>query len=74
MYGSTVAVMNIGKTLILGARVLGIVHAHDVHDHLVDDLSLVIRLGVEGSGLGEIDIQKRPEARKKCVEKLTIPI
>jgi hypothetical protein len=57
MYGSIVACVNIGKTLILGVGVLGIVHAQDVHDHLVDDLGLAIRLGVEGSGLGELGVQ-----------------
>jgi hypothetical protein len=58
MYGSVVAVMNIGKSLIPGAGVLGILHAQDVHDHLVDDLGLAIRLGVEGSGLGELGVQQ----------------
>jgi len=38
--------------------VLRIVHAHDVHDHLVDDLGLAIHLGVEGSGLGELGVQQ----------------
>jgi hypothetical protein len=56
MYGSIVAMLNIGKTLIPGVRVLGIVHVQDVHDHLVDDLGLAIRLGVEGSGLGELGV------------------
>jgi hypothetical protein len=56
MYGSVVVVMNIGKTLIPSVGVLGIVHAQDVHDHLVDDLGLAIRLGVEGSGLGELGV------------------
>jgi hypothetical protein len=57
MYGYVVAVLNIGKTLIPRAGVLGIVHAQDVHDHSVDDLGLAILLGVEGSGLGEIGVQ-----------------
>jgi hypothetical protein len=58
MYGSVVVVLNIGKTLIPGVGVLGIVHVQDVHDHLVDDLGLAIRLGVEGSGLGELGVQQ----------------
>jgi hypothetical protein len=45
MYGSVVVVLNIGKTLIPGVGVLGIVHAQDVHDHPVDDLGLAICLG-----------------------------
>jgi hypothetical protein len=36
---------------------LGIVHAHDMHDHLVDDLGLAIHLGVGGSGFGELGVQ-----------------
>jgi hypothetical protein len=58
MYGSVVVVLNIGKTLIPGVGVLGIVHAQDVHDHPVDDLGLAIHLGVEGSGLGELGVQQ----------------
>jgi hypothetical protein len=49
--------LNIGKTLIPCARVLGIVHVQDMHDHLIDDLSLAICLGVEGSGFGELGVQ-----------------
>jgi hypothetical protein len=52
MYGSIVTVLNIGKTLIPCVRILGIVHAQDMHDHPIDDLGLAIRLGVEGSGFG----------------------
>jgi hypothetical protein len=58
MYGSVVVMLNIGKTLIPGARVLGIVHAQNVHDHSVDNLGLAICLGVEGSGLGELSVQQ----------------
>jgi hypothetical protein len=58
MYHSVVVVMNIGNTLILGLGVLGIVHTHDVHDHLFNDISLAIRLGVEGSGFAELGVQQ----------------
>jgi hypothetical protein len=58
MYFSIVIVLNIGKTLILGARVFGIVHVQDVHDHPVDDLGLATHLGVEGSRLGELGVQQ----------------
>jgi hypothetical protein len=58
MYGSVVVALNIGKTLIPCAGMLGIVHAQDMHDHLVDDLGLAIYLGVEGSGFGELGVQK----------------
>jgi hypothetical protein len=56
MQGSFVAMLDIGRTLIPCVGVLGIVHAHDMYDHLIDDLSLSICLGVEGSGFGEIGI------------------
>ena len=58
MYGSILVVLNIGKTLIPCAGVLGIVHAQDMHDHLFDDLGLAIHLGVEGSGLDELGGQQ----------------
>jgi hypothetical protein len=57
MYGSIVVVFNIWNTLILGVGVLGIVNAQDMHDHLVDDLSLAILVEVEGSGPGEFGVQ-----------------
>jgi hypothetical protein len=58
MYGSIVAMLNIEKNLILGVGVLGILHAQNAHDHPVDDLGLAIRLGVEGSGLGDLGVQQ----------------
>jgi hypothetical protein len=36
--------------------ILGIVHAQDMHNHLVDDLGFTIRLGVEGSGFGDLGV------------------
>jgi hypothetical protein len=41
MYGFVLVVLNIWKTLIPSARVLGIVHVQDVHHHPVDDLGFV---------------------------------
>jgi hypothetical protein len=58
MYDHVVVVLNIGKTLILAARMLGIVHAQDMHDHPIDDLGLANYLGVEGSGFGEFGVQQ----------------
>jgi hypothetical protein len=49
--------LNIGKNLIPCARVLGIVHAQDMHDHSFDDLGLTIHLRGEGSGFDEIGVQ-----------------
>jgi hypothetical protein len=57
MHGSIVAILNMGKSLIPCARVLGLVHAKDMHDHSIYDLSLVICLGVEGCGFGELGVQ-----------------
>jgi hypothetical protein len=58
MYGSVVIVLNIGKTPIPCARMLGIVHAQDMHDHLVGDLGLAIHLGVQGGGFGKLGVQQ----------------
>jgi hypothetical protein len=45
MCGSIISMFNILKNIILGAGVLIIVDAHDVHDNPLDDLSLAIPLG-----------------------------
>ena len=50
--------LDIGKALTPCARVLGIIHAKDMHSHLIYDLGLAICLGVEGSGLGELGVQQ----------------
>jgi hypothetical protein len=48
--------MNIGKTLIPCVGVLGILHLHDMHNHLIDDLNLAICMGVESNGFGELGV------------------
>jgi hypothetical protein len=58
MEGSVVAMMDIGKNLIPCAGVFLTVQARDMYNHPVDDLSLDIYLGVEGSGFGELGIQR----------------
>jgi hypothetical protein len=58
MQGLVVAMMDIGKTLIPCVRVLGIIHAQDMHDHSIYDLGLAICLGVEGHGFGELGVQQ----------------
>jgi hypothetical protein len=58
MHDSIVDMLNIGKNLVPGVRVLIILHMQDVHDHLVDDLRLEIHLGVEGGGLGELGVHQ----------------
>jgi hypothetical protein len=44
-----------------------------VHNHLINDLCLVVGLGVERSGFCELGFQNRPETRPKCVEELVVP-
>jgi hypothetical protein len=56
MEGSIVAMLYIGKTLIPCVRELGIIHAQDMHDHLIYDLGLAICLGVEGREFGELGV------------------
>jgi hypothetical protein len=58
MQGSFVVVLHIGKDLIPYARVLGIIHVWDMHDHLIYNLGLAICLGVEGRGFGELGVQQ----------------
>jgi hypothetical protein len=58
MQGSVVAMLDIGKALIPCVRVLGIIHAKDMHNHLIYDLGLAICLGVEGHGFGELGVQQ----------------
>jgi hypothetical protein len=58
MQGSIVAMLDIGKTIISCARVLGIINAQDMHDHSIYDLSLTICLGVEGHGFVELGVQQ----------------
>ena len=58
MQGSIVAILDIGKTLIPCMRVLGIIHAQDMHDHSIYDLGLAICPGVEGRGFGELGVEQ----------------
>jgi hypothetical protein len=53
---------------------LRIVHAQDVHNHLIDDLYLAIGLGVERSGFCELGVQQRPETRPKGVEEPVVSV
>ena len=56
MQGSVVAMLNIGETLLPCVRVLGIIHAQDMHDHSIYDHGLAIFLGVEGRGFAELGV------------------
>jgi hypothetical protein len=50
--------MNIGKTLIPCAGILGISHTRDINDHPVYELCLSIYLGVDGSIFHELGVQE----------------
>jgi hypothetical protein len=58
MQGLVVAMLKIGEILIPCLRVLGIIHAQNMHNHSVYDLSLAICLGMEGSRFGELGVQQ----------------
>jgi hypothetical protein len=57
MESPVVTILNIGETLIPCTWMLRVVHAQDVHNHLIDDLCFVIYLGVESSGFSELGVQ-----------------
>jgi hypothetical protein len=57
MESHVVTVLNIGETLFPCMWMLRILHAQDVHNHLIDDLCLAIYLGVESSGFCEFGVQ-----------------
>jgi hypothetical protein len=58
MESPVVTVLNIGETLIPCMWMLRVVHAQDVHNHPIDDLCLVVCLGVESSGFSELGVQQ----------------
>jgi hypothetical protein len=62
MQRSVVAMLDIGKDLIPCVRVLGIIHAQDMHNHSIYDLDLAICIRVVGRGFGEIGVQQGPDA------------
>jgi hypothetical protein len=57
MENPVVVVLDIWETLVPCTGMLRIVHAKDVHNHLIDDLGLAIGLGVESSGFCELGVQ-----------------
>jgi hypothetical protein len=57
MENPIVTVLNIGETLVPCTGMLRIVHVKSVHNHPIDDLCLVVCLGVESSGFCELGIQ-----------------
>jgi hypothetical protein len=69
-----VAMLDIWETLVPCTGMIRIVHVQDVHNHLIDNLSLAIGLGVERSGFCELGVQERPETRPKGVEEPIVSI
>ena len=74
MESPVVTVLNIGETLIPCMRMLRFVHAQDVHNHIIDNLSLAISLGVERSRFYDLGVQQRPETRPKGVEEPIVSV
>jgi hypothetical protein len=66
--------VDIWETLIPCTRMLRVVHAQDVYNHPIDDLSLAIDLGVERSGFCELGVQQRPETRPKGDEEPAVSV
>jgi hypothetical protein len=58
MESPIVTMLNIGETLIPYMWMLRVVHAQDVHNHLIDNLCLAICLRVESNGFSELGAQQ----------------
>ena len=58
MESLVVIVLSIGETLIPCTWMLRVVHAQDVHNHMIDNLCLSIDSRVEGSGFSELGFQQ----------------
>jgi hypothetical protein len=56
MESPIVVLMNIGKNLIPCTWILRVIHAKDVHNHIIEDLCLAISLRVEGNGFIELGV------------------
>jgi hypothetical protein len=50
-------VLNTRETLIPCMWMLRVVHAQNVHNHPIDELYLVVCLGVESNGFSELGVQ-----------------
>jgi hypothetical protein len=58
MESHVVVVLNIGNTLIPCTKILRVIHAQDVHNHLIDELCSAIGLRVEGSGFSGLGVEQ----------------
>jgi hypothetical protein len=61
MESPVVTMLDIGETLVLCTWILRIVHAHDVHNHPINNLCLDIGLRVGRNGFCDLGVQQRPE-------------
>jgi hypothetical protein len=59
--GSSVAMLNIRKDLILCAWMFRFLYYHDMSNHLVDYLYFSISMWVEGSLFGQLVVHHRPQ-------------
>ena len=57
MESPIVIVLNIWEALIPCTWILRVVHAWDVHNNLIEDLYLVLSLGMEIIGFSDLDVQ-----------------
>jgi hypothetical protein len=53
-----VTILNIGETFIPCMWMFRVVHAQDVHNHMIDDLCLAVILGVKSSEFSELGVQQ----------------
>jgi hypothetical protein len=58
MKSPVVTMLSIRETLIQCTWILRFIHVHDVHNHAIGDLCLVLCLGVESSGFSELGVQQ----------------
>ena len=58
MESPIIIVLNIGEALIPCTWILRFVHACDVHNHLIEDLYLVISLGLQSIGFSDLGVQQ----------------
>ena len=58
MESLVVVMLNIGKTLIPCMWMLRVLHAQDVHSHLIEEIYSTIGLGVENSGFSDLGVQQ----------------
>jgi hypothetical protein len=53
---------------------LGVLHAQEMQDHLIDDLYMSICLMLEGNGFGHLGFQQRPETQPEGAQESFVPI